>query len=106
MEPRHLGVRAVIVKSFARIHETNLKKQGMLGLTFDNENDYDLIQEDDTFNFIDLKDFAEDKPLTLELVHADGSKDEIKLNHTYNEAQINWVREGSALNMIKKQNKA
>ena len=63
MEPRFLGVRAVIVKSFARIHETNLKKQGMLALTFDNENDYDLIQEDDTFNFIDLKDFAEDKPL-------------------------------------------
>lgn len=106
MEPRHLGVRAVIVKSFARIHETNLKKQGMLGLTFDNESDYDLIQEDDTFNFIDLKDFAEDKPLTLEVVHADGSKDKIKLNHTYNEAQINWVREGSALNMIKKQNKS
>jgi aconitate hydratase len=106
MEPRHLGVRAVIVKSFARIHETNLKKQGMLGFTFANESDYDLIQEDDTFNFIDLKDFSEDKPITLEVVHKDGSKDVIKLNHTYNEAQINWFREGSALNMIKKQNKA
>ncbi len=106
MEPRHLGVRAVIVKSFARIHETNLKKQGMLALTFNNEDDYDLIQEDDIFNFVDLKDFAEDKPLTLELVHADGSKNNIKLNHTYNEAQIKWIREGSALNLIKKQNKA
>ncbi len=104
MEPRHLGVRAVIVKSFARIHETNLKKQGMLGLTFDNENDYDLIQEDDTFNFVDLVDFAPDKQLTLEVVHADGSKDLIKLNHTYNQQQIEWFKAGSALNLIKKQN--
>lgn len=104
MEPRHLGVVAVIVKSFARIHETNLKKQGMLGLTFANENDYDRIKEDDTFNFIDLENFAAEKPLTLELVHADGSKDEIKLNHTYNEQQIDWFRAGSALNLIKKQN--
>ena len=104
MEPRHLGVVAVIVKSFARIHETNLKKQGMLGLTFANESDYDKIQEADTFNFIDLKDFAPDKQLTLELVHADGSKEQIKLNHTYNEQQIGWFREGSALNMIKKAN--
>ena len=104
MEPRHLGVRAVIVKSFARIHETNLKKQGMLGLTFDNEADYDLIQEDDTFNFTDLDQFAPDKQLTLEIVHADGSKDTIKLNHTYNAPQIQWFREGSALNLIKKQN--
>ncbi|MCR9173173.1 MAG: aconitate hydratase [bacterium] len=104
MEPRHLGVRAVIVKSFARIHETNLKKQGMLGLTFDNENDYDKIMEDDTFNFLDLDQFADGKQLTLEIVHADGSKDEIKLNHTYNEAQIDWFRAGSALNLIKKQN--
>ncbi|MCB4797500.1 aconitate hydratase [Neotamlana laminarinivorans] len=104
MQPRHLGVAAVIVKSFARIHETNLKKQGMLGLTFDNESDYDLIQEDDTFNFLDLNEFAPDKQLTLEVVHADGSKDTIKLNHTYNEAQIDWYKEGSALNLIKKQN--
>ncbi|MEZ4796380.1 MAG: aconitate hydratase [Flavobacteriaceae bacterium] len=104
MQPRHLGVAAVIVKSFARIHETNLKKQGMLGLTFANENDYDLIQEDDTFNFLDLNEFAPDKPLTLEIVHADGSKDEIKLNHTYNQSQIEWFKEGSALNLIKKQN--
>ena len=101
MEPRHLGVRAVIVKSFARIHETNLKKQGMLGLTFANEADYDKIREDDTFNFIDLIDFAPGKQLTLELVHADGSKEEIKLNHTYNAQQIDWFKAGSALNLIK-----
>ncbi|GAA4276388.1 aconitate hydratase [Aquimarina mytili] len=104
MEPRHLGVRAVIVKSFARIHETNLKKQGMLGLTFANENDYDLIQEDDTFNFTDLDQFAPNKQLTLEVVHADGAKDTIMLNHTYNDSQIEWFKEGSALNLIKKQN--
>jgi len=104
MEPRHLGVAAVIVKSFARIHETNLKKQGMLGLTFANESDYDLIMEDDTFNFIDLNEFAPGKQLTLEIVHADGSKDTIKLNHTYNAGQIGWYKEGSALNLIKKQN--
>jgi len=104
MEPRHLGVAAVIVKSFARIHETNLKKQGMLGLTFANENDYDLIQEDDTFNFINIAEFAPDKPLTVEVVHADGSKDIIKVNHTYNAAQIGWYREGSALNVIKREN--
>ncbi|NNC50104.1 MAG: aconitate hydratase [Flaviramulus sp.] len=105
MQPRHLGVAAVIVKSFARIHETNLKKQGMLGLTFASEADYDLIKEDDSFNFIDLNEFAPGKQLTLEAVHADGSKDLIKLNHTYNEAQIAWYNEGSALNLIKKQNR-
>ncbi len=104
MEPRHLGVVAVIVKSFARIHETNLKKQGMLGLTFVNENDYDLIQENDTFNFVDLNAFTPGKPLTLEIVHSDDSKDVIKLNHTYNENQIEWYNEGSALNLIKKEN--
>lgn len=104
MEPRHLGVKAVIVKSFARIHETNLKKQGMLGLTFASESDYDKIKEDDTFNFIDLVDFAPGKQLTLEIVHADGSKEEIKLNHTYNEQQIEWFKAGSALNLIKLQN--
>ncbi|ARN71328.1 aconitate hydratase [Nonlabens tegetincola] len=106
MQPRHLGVAAVIVKSFARIHETNLKKQGMLGLTFANEADYDLIQEDDTFNFLDLDQFAPDTPLTLEVVHADGSKDQIKLNHTYNKAQIEWFHKGSALNKIKEENAA
>ncbi|WP_303317488.1 aconitate hydratase [Flavivirga abyssicola] len=104
MQPRHLGVAAVIVKSFARIHETNLKKQGMLGLTFANEADYDLIQEDDTFNFTDLNAFAPGKQLTIEAVHADGSKDAIKVNHTYNQSQIDWYNEGSALNLIKKQN--
>jgi len=104
MQPRHLGVAAVIVKSFARIHETNLKKQGMLGLTFASESDYDLIQEDDTFNFTDLSEFAAGKQLTLEIVHSDNSKDVIKLNHTYNEGQIEWFNEGSALNLIKKEN--
>lgn len=104
MEPRHLGVAAVIVKSFARIHETNLKKQGMLGLTFVNESDYDLILEDDTFNFLDLDQFAPEKPLNVEVVHADGSKDVITLNHTYNDSQIAWFNEGSALNLIKKEN--
>ena len=103
MEPRHLGVAAVIVKSFARIHETNLKKQGMLGLTFANESDYDKIQEDDTFNFVDLNEFAPGKPLTLEVVHPDGSKDSILLNHTYNASQIEWFEAGSALNLIKQQ---
>ncbi|HPR85366.1 MAG TPA: aconitate hydratase, partial [Prolixibacteraceae bacterium] len=104
MEPRHLGVKAVIVKSFARIHETNLKKQGMLALTFANEADYDKIQEDDLFNFVDLKEFAPGKPLTVELVHADQSKDVIILNHTYNQQQIEWFKAGSALDLIRKQN--
>ncbi|NNF74870.1 MAG: aconitate hydratase [Flavobacteriaceae bacterium] len=104
MEPRHLGVVAVLVKSFARIHETNLKKQGMLGLTFVNESDYDLIKEDDTFNFIDLKEFSPGNPLTIEVVHANGSTDHIKANHTYNEAQIDWFKAGSALNLIKAEN--
>ena len=106
MEPRFLGVKVVLVKSFARIHETNLKKQGMLGITFANEADYDLIQEDDTFNFVDLNDFAPGKQITVELVHADGSKDTIMANHTYNAQQIEWFKEGSALNLIKKQNAA
>jgi len=101
MQPRHLGVRAVLVKSFARIHETNLKKQGMLALTFSNPEDYDKILEDDTINFIDLKEFAPAKPLTLEFTHSDGSKDTIMANHTYNESQIEWFKAGSALNLIK-----
>ncbi len=104
MQPRHLGVKVILVKSFARIHETNLKKQGMLGLTFTNDSDYDLIQEDDTFNFIDLANFAPDRQITIELVHKDGSMDIIKTNHTYNDQQIGWYREGSALNLIKRQN--
>jgi aconitate hydratase len=101
MEPRHLGVCAVIVKSFARIHETNLKKQGMLGLTFANEVDYDKIQENDTFNFVDLVDFAPGKTITLELCHDTGKKESIQLNHTYNAQQIDWFKAGSALNLIK-----
>ncbi len=105
MEPRHLGVRAVLVKSFARIHETNLKKQGMLGLTFANENDYDKILEDDVFNFLDLDYFTPGKPLSLEIVHADETKDVITLNHTYNAQQIEWFKAGSALNLIKRHNK-
>lgn len=104
MEPRYLGVIAVIVKSFARIHETNLKKQGLLGLTFVNESDYDLIKEDDTFNFINLKDFAPGNPIELEIVHSDGKKEIIKLAHTYNQQQIEWYKAGSALNLIKSQN--
>jgi aconitate hydratase len=104
MEPRHLGVKVILVKSFARIHETNLKKQGMLGITFDNENDYDRIQEDDVFNFVDLKEFAPERLLTIELIHKDGSTETIMANHSYNDQQIEWFKEGSALNLIKKQN--
>ena len=104
MEPRHLGVCAVIVKSFARIHETNLKKQGMLALTFQNESDYDLIQEDDLFSFTNLDDFTPGKQLTIEIKHSNGSTDKINLNHSYNKSQIDWFDEGSALNLIKKEN--
>jgi aconitate hydratase len=101
MEPRFLGVRAILVKSFARIHETNLKKQGMLALTFDNPADYDLIQEDDSIDILGLTEFAPGKPLTVVLNHADGTTDEIKVNHTYNKGQIEWFKAGSALNLIK-----
>jgi len=104
MQPRFLGVIAVIVKSFARIHETNLKKQGMLGLTFANQEDYNKIQENDTLNFVDLAAFAPAKQLTLEIVHEDGSTDTIMLNHTYNDSQIEWFKAGSALNLIRRQN--
>ena len=104
MEPRHLGVKAVLVKSFARIHETNLKKQGMLGITFNDESDYDLIEEDDIFNLIDLEGFAPGKKITVEIVHSNGKKKIIKANHTYNYQQIEWYKEGSALNLIKKEN--
>lgn len=106
MEPRFLGARVVLVKSFARIHETNLKKQGMLALTFANPADYDKIQEDDTIDFIDLDKFTPDKPLTLILHHKNGKKDEIKTNHSYNVNQIEWFKAGSALNLIRAQNKA
>lgn len=106
MEPRHLGVRAVMVKSFARIHETNLKKQGMLGLTFANKDDYNKIQEDDTIDILGLKEFAPGKQLTVVFNHKDGSKDEIKANHTYNAQQIEWFKAGGALNIIRASIKA
>lgn len=101
MEPRHLGVKVVLVKSFARIHETNLKKQGMLGLTFVNKDDYDKVKEDDTINVFGLKEFAPDKNLIVRLDHSDGSSDEFEVAHTYNETQIEWFKAGSALNLIK-----
>jgi aconitate hydratase len=101
MEPRHLGVRAVLVKSFARIHETNLKKQGMLALTFANKADYDKIQENDTFDIIGLTSFAPNTPLTLVLNHSDGTSENIQVNHSYNEQQIEWFKAGAALNIIK-----
>ena len=104
MVPRHLGIKAVIVKSFARIHETNLKKQGMLALTFNDENDYDKIQEDDTFNFIDLESFSPNKSISLEIIHSNNSKEIIKLRHTFNAQQIEWYKNGSALNLIKANN--
>ncbi len=100
MEPRFLGVRAILVKSFARIHETNLKKQGMLGLTFANPSDYDKIQEDDSVDILGLTTFTEGVGLTVVFTHKDGSKDEVKVNHTYNTQQIGWFKAGSALNLI------
>ncbi|MBS1758062.1 MAG: aconitate hydratase [Bacteroidetes bacterium] len=103
MEPRHLGVRAVLVKSFARIHETNLKKQGMLALTFANKEDYDKIQEDDTIDIIGLTEFTPNKPLQIQLHHKNGSTDLITVNHTYNEQQIEWFKAGGALNIIRKE---
>ena len=106
MEPRHLGVRAVLVKSFARIHETNLKKQGMLALTFANKADYDKVKEDDVIDIIGLTSFSPNTPLTLVLNHNDGSKDEIKVNHSYNAQQIEWFKAGGALNIIRANIKA
>jgi aconitate hydratase len=106
MEPRHLGVRAVLVKSFARIHETNLKKQGMLALTFTDKADYDKIKEDDTMDIIGLTSFAPNAPLTIALHHADGTSEEIKVNHTYNAQQIEWFKAGGALNIIRASIKA
>jgi aconitate hydratase len=103
MEPRHLGVRAIVVKSFARIHETNLKKQGMLALTFADKADYDKVQEDDTIDIIGLTQFAPGSQITMVLHHRDGSEDKVPLNHTYNQQQIEWFKAGSALNLIRKQ---
>jgi aconitate hydratase len=101
MEPRHLGVRAVLVKSFARIHETNLKKQGMLALTFANKEDYNKIQEDDSIDIVGLTTFAQGQALNLVLNHKDGSVDQIKVNHSYNQGQIEWFKAGGALNIIR-----
>ena len=106
MEPRNLGVKAVLVRSFARIHETNLKKQGMLALTFDNPDDYDLVQEEDDIDIVGLTEFAPDEQLTVVLNHKNGTTDSFKVNHTYNKNQIKWFKAGSALNLIKQQNKA
>lgn len=103
MEPRFLGVRAILVRSFARIHETNLKKQGMLALTFANPADYDKVQEDDSIDIVGLTSFAPGVPLTVVLHHADGTTDEFSVNHTYNQGQIEWFKAGSALNLIKQQ---
>ena len=103
MQPRHLGIRVILVKSFARIHETNLKKQGMLGLTFATEGDYDRFQEDDTVDITDLTSFAPEKQLTLVLRHKNGTTDTIKVNHTYNAGQIEWFKAGSALNLMAKE---
>jgi len=101
MEPRHLGVRAILVRSFARIHETNLKKQGMLALTFVNKEDYDKVQEDDVIDIVGLTSFTPGTPLTVVLNHKDGFKDEITVNHTYNDQQIEWFKAGGALNVIR-----
>ena len=100
MEPRHLGVRVILVRSFARIHETNLKKQGMLALTFENKADYEKIQEDDTFDFLDLTEFRPGVPLTLQITHADGTVETIRCKHSYNQTQIEWFKAGSALNLL------
>ena len=103
MEPRHLGVRAIVVKSFARIHETNLKKQGMLAFTFADKEDYNKVQEDDLIDLEGITGFAPGKQVTMVLHHTDGTKDKVKLNHTYNQQQIEWFKAGSALNLIRKQ---
>jgi aconitate hydratase len=103
MEPRHLGVRAIVVRSFARIHETNLKKQGMLALTFANKEDYDKVLEDDTIDIVGLLSFTPGRPLKMVLRHKDGSTHEVILNHTYNQPQIEWFKAGGALNVIRRQ---
>ena len=104
MEPRHLGVKVVLVKSFARIHETNLKKQGMLGLTFQNKQDYELVREGDLVDVLGLTELAPGKPLEIVLHHSDGSSDRFLADHTLNENQIQWFRAGSALNLIRQEN--
>ena len=106
MEPRFLGVRAILVKSFARIHETNLKKQGMLALTFADVANYDDVREDDVIDILGLTEFAPGSQLTIRLNHADGTTKEFQVNHTYNQAQIEWFKAGSALNLIKQKGNA
>jgi aconitate hydratase len=101
MEPRNLGVKAILVKSFARIHETNLKKQGMLALTFVDKSDYDKIREDDMIDILGLTDFNEGKNLMIELHHTDGIQEHFEVAHTYNQNQIDWFKAGSALNLIR-----
>jgi aconitate hydratase len=101
MEPRYLNVKAVLVRSFARIHETNLKKQGILALTFANPADYDKIREDDALDITGLREMAPGKPLMLVLNHRDGTREEVVLNHSYNANQIEWFRAGAALNLIR-----
>jgi aconitate hydratase len=101
MEPRHLGVRAILVKSFARIHETNLKKQGMLALTFADKADYELIREDDRIDITGLTSFTPGKPLILVLHHSDGATDQFPVIHTYNQMQIDWFKAGGALNLLR-----
>jgi aconitate hydratase len=105
MEPRYLGIKVVLVKSFARIHETNLKKQGVLTLTFQNKDDFNKIKEDDRIDILGLKDFESGKKLTVNLNHSDGTKEKFPANHSYNESQIEWFKAGSALNIIRKSNK-
>jgi aconitate hydratase len=105
MEPRFLGVKVVLVKSFARIHETNLKKQGVLTLTFMNKDDYNKIKEDDKIDFIGLGKFETSSQVTIALNHSDGTKEEFQANHSYNQSQIEWFKAGSALNIIRKSKK-
>jgi aconitate hydratase len=105
MEPRFLNVKAVLVKSFARIHETNLKKQGLLALTFSDKADYNRILESDKIDIVGLKELAQGKPIKLILNHAGGDKETIYANHSYNDTQIEWFRAGSALNLISRKNR-
>ena len=105
MEPRYLGVKAILVKSFARIHETNLKKQGILAVTFSDKDDYKKVREDDRIDFTGLNDFSPEHKITVVLNHQDGSREKILANHSYNKTQIEWFRAGSALNLISKLSK-
>jgi aconitate hydratase len=105
MEPRFLGVKAILVKSFARIHETNLKKQGVLAVTFLDKTDYEKVMEGDRIDFRGLKDLQPGRPVEVTLNHIDGKNETILVNHSYNQAQIEWFKAGSALNLIRKSSK-